>query len=299
MTKSQNNQAFNTASKQQATTGANAQSSYNAAQGDITQFGDALSKYAAENPYGTGGAFQVAQNQQGADVANAGAGQLREALTSEAVRSGMNPNAGIAAGEQVAEANARNQMGINAGATEARLGAGAAYGGNVLNETAKPEEMEADLMKPELSASTGALGQETDLSKQPSFWQELGQGAINAGTAYAGGLAKACWIAAYLFGGWDDRRVNLIRFWLMQSFSRKWYGALLYRLYQRLGERAAAKWMPASPAFAALMYWIFSHALMAAEAWLATSEGSRAWENYAQYLERQGDQIRMRSLGVL
>ena len=72
MTKHQSNQAFNTAAGQQSQNAANAQSSYNAAQGDIGDFKSQLANYAAQNPYVQGGQFQTSQNQQMADTAAAG-----------------------------------------------------------------------------------------------------------------------------------------------------------------------------------------------------------------------------------
>jgi len=177
MTKSQSNQAFQTGASQQAQSSANAQSSYNAAQGDVGDYKSQLAQYAAANPYVAGGQFQTAQNQQLADTAAAGSTAAQQAITGSMVRSGLNPTAAVAAGEQVAENNARSQMGAEAGANEARLSGLSNYGNSVLNATAKPEEMEQSLMSTQLGGANSALSDETNASKTPSFWQELGQSA--------------------------------------------------------------------------------------------------------------------------
>jgi hypothetical protein len=188
MTKSQSNQAFNTASGQNATAAANANSTYTAAQGDVGDYTTALGQYAASNPYVQGGQFQTAQNQGLADTGAAGAQSTAQAIQSSQVRSGQNPAAGIAAAEQVSEANNRNQMSQVAQGTESRLSGLANYGSSVLNATAKPEEMEQGLLNTETGSQSNTLGDEQKASQTPSFWQELGQGAINAGANFAKGM---------------------------------------------------------------------------------------------------------------
>lgn len=191
MTKSQSGKAFNTAKNQQDQSSQNAQSSYSSATGDISNFKDSLADYAAKNPFVQGGEFQTSTDQQLADTAAAGAKSGEQAITGAMVRSGLNPAGAIAAGKQVAQENSRNQMDAEARATQARLEGLTKYNTTTLDASAKPEEMDAALMKDQLSAEQGALGAETDASKTPSFWQELGQGAINAGASYAGGMCPA------------------------------------------------------------------------------------------------------------
>lgn len=291
MTKSQSNQAFNTASGQQATTAGNAQSSYNSAQGDVTNYQDALAQYAAQNPYTQGGQFQTAQNQQMADTAAAGSTAAQQAITGAMVRSGLNPTAAVAAGEQVAEKNAQTEMGQEAGANEARLSGLSNYNNSVLNASAKPEEMEQSLMNSQLQGTDSALGNETSASKTPSFWQELGQGVIGAGGSFAGGFGGAagkaafgCWIAARVFDGWTDPRTATVRLWLKYGVTT-WWGRFLVALYWRYGLTVAESWMPRSEALTGLMARLFTHLLGHAEEWKKTAEGDRFWRLYEYWYD--------------
>lgn len=277
MTKSQSKQAFNSASKQQGTASDNAQSSYTSAVGDIGDYKASLADYAAKNPYVQGGQFQTATNQQLADTAAGGAKAGEQAITGAMVRSGLNPAGAIAAGKQVSQENSRNLMDAEAKANEARLQGLTGYNTTVLGASAKPEEMEADLMKSQLGSEQGALGAETDAAKTPSFWQELGQGAINGGVAFAGGMgAKACWIAAHVFGGWERSSTILVRHWLLLKFARTWYGYPLILLYMMFGEWVADKLMPRSKIATSFFRWLFNQALERAELWLVTVPGNRA-----------------------
>ena len=184
MGKAQVGQNFKSASDQNATSNAESQSSYNAAQQDVQNFGNELAAYKAKNPYVEGGQFQTSQNQQLADTAAAGAQSTAQAIQSAGVRSGQNPAAGIAAAEQISQANQRGLSADEAKATQERIGADTGYNSNVLNATAKPEEMESNLF-----AKTGELAQgdlkigAEDAAATKSFGQELGQ-------SYAESLGK-------------------------------------------------------------------------------------------------------------
>jgi hypothetical protein len=68
----------------------------------------------------------------------------------------------------------------------------------------------------------------------------LGGVAGAAATAYTGGAKPPCWIAAEIFGGWDEPRTVLVREWLVSDFSRGAIGRALVNLYRRFGERMAA-----------------------------------------------------------
>jgi hypothetical protein len=49
-----------------------------------------------------------------------------------------------------------------------------------------------------------------------------------------------CWIAAELFGGWNEPRTVLVRNWLIHDFSKRWIGRQLLKIYVKYGERTAA-----------------------------------------------------------
>ena len=57
------------------------------------------------------------------------------------------------------------------------------------------------------------------------------------GAAASYGMGKLpCWIAAEIFGGWEDPRTVTVRHWLMKNYTGHW----LMNLYVQFGERMAA-----------------------------------------------------------
>jgi hypothetical protein len=65
-------------------------------------------------------------------------------------------------------------------------------------------------------------------------------GGIGAATKGIGNQLPPCWIAAELFGGWDEPRTVLVRHWLTHDFSQRWIGRQLLKIYVKYGERTAA-----------------------------------------------------------
>ena len=67
-------------------------------------------------------------------------------------------------------------------------------------------------------------------------------GAVSGGMSNLGkgvgffGQNAPCWIAAEIYGGWDEPRTVLVRQWLLKNFTGHW----LLNLYARYGERVAA-----------------------------------------------------------
>lgn len=190
MSRGQQSAVFGTAGKEQAGYTGNAQSSFNAAGEDVTNYADAVGGFNAANPYVQGGTVQTAQNQQTADTAAGGAQQLSQALQGSAVRGGQNPNAAIAAGEQVAEQNQRQLAGEEAGQTVARAGADTGYQEAGLEGTAKVASLQDQLAQQQGQLGQGALSEEEKAAQTPSFMDELGNGIIQAGTSFAGGFGK-------------------------------------------------------------------------------------------------------------
>ena len=240
MSRSQQGQTFKTSQQENQGYNANAATSYDNAQQDEGNFESQLGKYAAANPYVTGGQFQTTTNQQLANTADAGAQAAGQAIQGAAVRTGQNPAGAIAATEAMQQDNTRKLGAGEAQATADRLAAGAGYNQNVTTLSEQPASFEAQLSGMEGGLANGALGTQEQASQQPSFLDELGNGLINgaagAGAAYAG---KGCWIAAELYGGWHDRRTILLREWIFGPFAERWYGAPLAKAYLRFGERLA------------------------------------------------------------
>ena len=65
-------------------------------------------------------------------------------------------------------------------------------------------------------------------------------GLAQAGaTAYAGGAAKppSCWIAAAVYGGWDDPRVHQVRNYIFNDWAKNSIiGAAVASVYTAVGE---------------------------------------------------------------
>lgn len=204
MSRGQQGQVFSTGQKENATYNAdanssfnNAQSDVNATQGDVNSYADAVAAFKAANPYGTGGQAETAENQSIADTAAAGSEAAGQALQSQAVRTGQNAGGAIAATEKITEDNDRALMGEEAKATEQRLGENTGYGqavlqgtGNVEGMQAGVEGMEDTIADQQAKAAQGALGTEEQAAQTPSFMDELGQGLIQSGVAFAGGYGR-------------------------------------------------------------------------------------------------------------
>lgn len=238
MSRSQQGQVFQTATDQNTNYNKNATTSYDAAQKDIGAYSGELSKYAAENPYGPGGAYATAQNQQ---IGNAAAGEAEaagQALQSSAVRTGQNPGGAIAATEKIAEDLDRQRVGQQGAANQDRIAKQADYNQTVLGATAVPVGMQSTLAGQQGQLGQGALNTTEQAAQTPSFMDELGEGLIKSGENVASAV-KFCWIAAELYGGWSDERVFMIREWLNEYFEFTRVGRYVVALYRRFGERLA------------------------------------------------------------
>lgn len=78
----------------------------------------------------------------------------------------------------------------------------------------------------------------------------LATGAMGGAGAAIGGIY--CWIAAELFGGWEDKRTITVRKWLSEEFSKHWYGSLFNRWYSKNGQKMAKRIQRNRP-----MRWVF------------------------------------------
>ena len=279
MSRGQENQIINTSTAQNATAAGNAQQSYQAAQGDITNYQDQLAKFAASNPYGAGGAYQTAMNQSTANTADAASQAAAQAMQAKAVRSGQNAGSGIAAGLEANQANTRDLMAEQAKQNAARMAAGAGYGKEVLGAAQVPATLEAGLSGQQLGEESNALktGEEA-AGAVPGFWDTMGNSfAKSLGNTAGGGnlteTMKLCWIAARLYGGWSNPRTIIVRTWLNAEFAQGFWGGLVMAIYGRFGRRIADEWMPQSKMLTRALKWVFDRALKRAAVWMATPEG--------------------------
>jgi hypothetical protein len=276
MSRGQENQVFNTATAQNATAAQNAQNSYNSAQTDIGNYQNQLSQYAAANPYGAGGALQTAQNQATANTADAASQAAGQQLQSQAVRTGQNAAGGIAASQATQQQNTRDLMAEQAKNNASRISQGADYGKSVLSASEVPATLEAGLTGQQLTAQNSAESDAQKAAETPSFGDELGNSLLSLGSSFASGYGKNfCWIAAELYGGWEDPRTILVRMWLQIAFARRWYGLLLLAAYARWGEKMAAR-IKTQRRLRRFFQWVFDGLLAQAEEWLATKDGRNA-----------------------
>ena len=99
-------------------------------------------------------------------------------------------------------------------------------------------------------AATSGSNAVAGLSQAVTNSQQTGLGALFGGLAggvfgaagQAGGFGKLfCWIAARLYGGWDNPRTQLVRWYLLTDFGKKWYGAPVVALYAQIGQWASKR----------------------------------------------------------
>jgi len=219
MSRAQQGQVDATGAAENSTYTTGAQGDFNQAQGDIAKEQQGVDTYAnqvgafqANNPYVQGGAVQTAQNQQLADTAAGNAQAAGQALQSQASRTGQNAGGAIAATEKIAEDNARSQMGAAANATAERAGAGTSYTEaglkglqDVVGLQSGVTQQQGQLANQQGDLAAGALSEEEKAAQTPSFMDELGQGAIQAGDNFATGAGMAfCPAAGSLYRMADD-----------------------------------------------------------------------------------------------
>lgn len=115
------------------------------------------------------------------------------------------------------------------------------------------------------AANSALSNYTTAQDAQDEMWAQMA-GAAAQGAGTGAGLAAACWVAAELWGGWEDPRVKLMRRWLSVSFGKHWYGAVPVALYARHGE-SWARWIRKSRVLRWAFSAIFERGLRAAQRW--------------------------------
>lgn len=187
MSRSQQQQVLNTATTNSATDQTTAQNATAAETADIGNYEAQLSKYAASNPYVSGGGYQTSQNQALAGTADAGSSALTNTLQTQAKRTGENSSAANATAAEAARANQRTLATGEADANTQRIGDEANYNAGVLQATAAPVSMEAGIANPSLSAANGSLNTAAGVTQTPGFWDTLGDSFASALGKTAGG----------------------------------------------------------------------------------------------------------------
>jgi hypothetical protein len=175
MSRSQMGQVYSTASGQQATNEAAAQTARTQEQQGISGYQSQLAKYAGENPYVQGGEYQTAQNQALSQTAGGIGEAAKAAGQAQARRTGQNAAAGVAGGEAAAQDAAREMMKAQGEAGTERIGGEAGYNKSVLAGYGEVPGMEATLASGAQQAAGGELSAEEEAAKQPSFMDQMGQ----------------------------------------------------------------------------------------------------------------------------
>lgn len=269
MSRSQQNQTYDTASNENQTYNTDAQKSFTNAQQGITDYGNQLAKFSAANPYVQGGEYQTTTNQQLAGTAAGTADATKQAVEGAAVRTGSNMGGAVAGAEEAAQQAQRTLGTQEASANQNRIGSEAGYNEKSLAGYQNLQQMQDQIAQQEAAAAQGALGTQESAANTPSFTDMLGAGLINGiGTAGTAAVAKYCWIAAELYGGWGDRRTRLVRAWLQNVFARRFYGPAVLAAYARWGEQTAAR-LRHHRMLRRAAQWLFDRALKAAETWEA------------------------------
>jgi hypothetical protein len=115
------------------------------------------------------------------------------------------------------------------------------------------------------SGAVANLSQAVTASSGPTFGSIIGGlagGALSA-AGNAGGFSSlfGCWIASRVFNGSLDPRTLEVRKFIHGKFARKWYGAIISRLYMRHG-----LWASKQPILVQLLKPAFYMALQASRA---------------------------------
>ena len=241
MSRGQETSVYNTATGNSKTDQQNAASSFADTNSDIGDYQKQLASFVSSNPYTKGGEFDQTINPALANVSDAGSNSLKGALQSQTMRTGQNSAANAATAATAAEQNTRNLSSDMANAQQQRIAGETGYNTTALNAGTVPINAQNQLYSTSLGGGNTALNTGQSAAATPSFWDEVGGGlAAGIGKGVSAGGVAVCWVAAELFGGWEDNRVHLLRAWIWGPFSMGWWGKRLANLYALHGEEWAA-----------------------------------------------------------
>lgn len=158
--------------------------------------------------------------------------------------------AASAAGEQSSEESQVKQASFKAGADQWRAAAGG------LEDIAAGQNP-VGFENAETGSGSAASTTANDIATQSNSWINA---AIGAAGTVAGGFAgrPPCYIAAELWGGWNEPRTVKVRTWMMTRFVHTRAGRVIVPFYARHGEavaRAIRRWPAMRVAFIPLFDW--------------------------------------------
>lgn len=174
MSRSQQTQVLNTATKNAGTDQSNAQSSYGATQGDINDYKDSLAKFVSSNPYTKGGEYDQTINTGLSNTSDAGSTSLAGNLQSQALRTGQNSGADAATAAEYARQNQRQLTTDQATAEQNRIAGDTGYKQAGLSAATEPISAESNLYGQSTGAANTALNTAESAAQTPSFWDTMG-----------------------------------------------------------------------------------------------------------------------------
>jgi hypothetical protein len=277
MSRQQQAGVLSTANANQATNETNAQSEFGDTQNAIGNYNNQLAKFVSGNPYTAGGEYDSTINTGLANTSDAGSNSLKGALQSQSLRTGQNSAADAATAASGAQANTRDLSSSMATAQQGRIGAEAGYNQTALGASSTPIGANQSLYGTASGAAQGDLGTAASTAATPGFWDTLGDSLASTPGDFASGVGKGvgtalgaqigCWVAAELYGGWDDSRVILLREWIFGPFQRESrIGYFLAAFYIRHGFEIAAA-IRRNRVLRKCVKMIFDKALVRAQEW--------------------------------
>ena len=216
----------------------NAQGALGGANSDIADYmSNVNSQLSAGNPYESQSYLQN-QNLETSGAMDSEKDAADQELGSTVARTGTNS---AALADTEAESARQGQRDL----TQYTAGQNAANENSWLQDQQsldKDQLAEADAEAGLYSTATG--GQNSTLSSmtnaddaEDQMWAQLGSAAMTGAGAGMGGAF--CWIAAELYGGWNDPRTVIVRRWIDLDLAKSRFGRFLRAAYIRFGERAA------------------------------------------------------------
>jgi hypothetical protein len=172
MTRKQQGQVFDQATKNSKQDQANAQSALGGVHSGLSDYNARLNTYYANDPYKAGGEYQTTENTIAQDRANANASALKDELQLTSERTGENT-----AGYANTLAAAQRQGTLDAADVEAKANADRlqqetryqAYG---LDASKFPVQTQEGIYGTSTGGANAGLGTAESAAKQPSFWEQ-------------------------------------------------------------------------------------------------------------------------------
>ena len=241
MTRDQSSQAFNAGMKNQAQDQQNAQISFQNAGNSVSQFNKNLQDYMTglKSTYGSGGEFMKDQNTIANTTAKAASDKIGGDLALNRMRTGENTAGYAGTLAEATRAGSRDLTDRMATADATRLGTLNQGGQFGVDASKFPASVYESMYGTSLGGSTGSLdAAQRAAAANSSFGDMLLPSLIGAGGELGSAAIKKCWVAAELYGGWEDPRTIALRRFIFEDW-KTLPGRAFAWLYLHTGERVA------------------------------------------------------------